>query len=116
MERPPGRFAAPANTADHRGVRWSGSKHAGIPGWSDRAVGRNQRIWYLQPWLQYDKLGEAVDAMSTTDEVVITKNGTPGAVLIGADEWESIQETLFWLSQPDIRESVSEADHDPTFG
>ncbi len=64
-----------------------------------------------------DKLSELVDAASVTQEqVVITKNGTPAAVLIGADEWESIQETLFWLSQPGIRESLAEADADVAAG
>lgn len=58
-----------------------------------------------------DKLSELVDATSITHEhVVITKNGTLAAVLVGADEWASIQETLFWLSQPSIREPIAEAD------
>ena len=57
-----------------------------------------------------DKLNELVDAAATTrEQVTITKNGSPAAVLIGVDEWESIQESLFWLSQPGIRESVAEA-------
>ena len=59
------------------------------------------------------KLNEYVDAVSTThDQVVITKNGTPAAVLIGTDEWESLQETLFWLSQPGIRDTIAEAEAD----
>ena len=37
-------------------------------------------------------------------------------MLIGADEWESIQETLFWLSQPGIHESVAEARTDMAAG
>jgi prevent-host-death family protein len=57
-----------------------------------------------------DRLNDLVNATSTTHEqVTITKNGTPAAVLIGIDEWESLQETLFWLSQPGIRESIREA-------
>jgi len=64
-----------------------------------------------------DKLSELVDAASVTQEqVVITKNGMPAAVLIGADEWESIQETLFWLSKPGIRETLAEADLDIASG
>lgn len=60
-----------------------------------------------------DRLNELVDAASITHgQVTITKNGSPVAVLIGADEWESLQETLFWLSQPGIHESVSEARSD----
>jgi antitoxin YefM len=75
------------------------------------------------PMLQYmqtlpiskvkDKLNELVDAAaSTREQVTITKNGSPAAVLIGVDEWESIQESLFWLSQPGIRESIAEAEAD----
>jgi prevent-host-death family protein len=57
-----------------------------------------------------DRLNDIVDAAFTTHgQVTITKNGTPAAVLIGIDEWESLQETLFWLSQPGIRESIAEA-------
>lgn len=57
-----------------------------------------------------DRLNELVEATSITHEqVTITKNGAPAAVLIGADEWDSIQETLFWLSQPGLLESLAEA-------
>ncbi|MBM7472206.1 type II toxin-antitoxin system Phd/YefM family antitoxin [Subtercola frigoramans] len=57
-----------------------------------------------------NRLNELVDAASLINEqVTITKNGSPAAVLIGADEWESLQETLFWLSQPGIRASIDEA-------
>jgi antitoxin YefM len=60
-----------------------------------------------------DKLNEYVDAVSQThDQITITKNGAPAAVLIGADEWESIQETLHWLSQPGIVESVAASEAD----
>ncbi|WP_322749013.1 MULTISPECIES: type II toxin-antitoxin system Phd/YefM family antitoxin [unclassified Frankia] len=64
-----------------------------------------------------DRLNELVDATSITrEQVTITKNGSPAAVLIGVDEWESIQETLYWLSQPGIRESLTEADSDAIAG
>lgn len=57
-----------------------------------------------------DKLNEFVDVVALTHEqVTITKNGSPAAVLIGADEWESLQETLFWLSRPGILEDVAQA-------
>lgn len=60
-----------------------------------------------------DKLNEYVDAVAQTqDQITITKNGAPAAVLVGADEWESLQETLHWLSQPGIKESIAEADAD----
>ena len=64
-----------------------------------------------------DKLSEVVDAVAfTQDQVTITKNGAPAAVLVGADEWESLQETLYWLSQPGLRESIAEADDDVAAG
>jgi antitoxin YefM len=64
-----------------------------------------------------DRLNELVDAAAITrEQVTITKNGSPAAVLIGADEWESIQETLYWLSQPGIRESLAAAEADVTAG
>ena len=64
-----------------------------------------------------DKLNEYVDSVSLTgDQLTITKNGSPSVVMIGADEWESIQETLFWLSQPGIRDSIAEADADIAAG
>lgn len=64
-----------------------------------------------------DKLSEVIDAVaSTQDQVTITKNGAPAAVLVGVDEWESLQETLYWLSRPDIRESLDAAEADVTAG
>jgi antitoxin YefM len=64
-----------------------------------------------------DKLNELIETASRTrEQITITKNGSPAAVLIGVDEWESIQETLFWLSQPGIRESLAEAHDDVAAG
>ncbi len=64
-----------------------------------------------------DKLNEFVDAVSLTrDQVLITKNGSPAAMLVGFDEWESLQETLYWLSLPGIRDTVAEADADIAAG
>ena len=57
-----------------------------------------------------NRLNELVDEASTTHEhVTITKNGSPAAVLVGADEWESIQETLFWLTQSGIQDDLATA-------
>lgn len=46
----------------------------------------------------------------------ITRNGRPSVVLVSADEWETLQETLFWLSQPGILEDLAEADADIAAG
>ncbi len=48
--------------------------------------------------------------------MTITKNGSPAAVLIGFEEWETLQETLYWLSQPGIRDAIAEADTDIAAG
>ncbi|MHB8275030.1 MAG: type II toxin-antitoxin system Phd/YefM family antitoxin [Dermatophilaceae bacterium] len=64
-----------------------------------------------------DTLNELVESAAVTrEQVTITKNGSPAAVLIGVDEWESIQESLFWLSQPGIRESITQAEADVEAG
>ncbi len=45
------------------------------------------------------RLSELVDAAATTrDEVAITVNGSPAAMLVGIDAWEELQERLYWLS------------------
>jgi antitoxin YefM len=63
------------------------------------------------------RLNEFVDAVTLTkDQVTITKNGSPAAVLIGFEEWESLQETLYWLSQPGIRDAIAGADADIAAG
>lgn len=63
------------------------------------------------------KLNELVDdATRTHEHVTFTKNGAPAAVMISADEWESIQDTLFWQSQPGIREDLAQADQDIVSG
>ncbi|MFB2586706.1 type II toxin-antitoxin system Phd/YefM family antitoxin [Herbiconiux liukaitaii] len=57
------------------------------------------------------KLSELVDTAETThEEYAITVNGAPVAMLIGVSEWESMKETIFWLSQPNIVEDVAEAE------
>ena len=46
------------------------------------------------------------------EQFTITRNGRPAVVMVSADEWESLQETLFWLSQPEIHESLAAAEAD----
>lgn len=56
-------------------------------------------------------LSELVDAASSTrDEIAITVNGSPAAMLVGIDEWEEIQERLYWLSNGDgLAEDIAAA-------
>jgi antitoxin YefM len=63
------------------------------------------------------KLSELVDSAETTrEEYAITVNGAPVAMLIGVSEWDSLQETIFWLSQPNILEDISQAQEDLAAG
>lgn len=40
------------------------------------------------------------------EEVVVTKNGRPAAVLINYDEYERLKETLEVLSDPDLMQQI----------
>ena len=54
------------------------------------------------------KLSGLVESVSTTDEeIIITKNGTPAAVLISPDEYESMKETIAVRSNDDLMDEIS---------
>ena len=64
-----------------------------------------------------DRLSELVEsAQRTHDAVMITRNGSPVAVLVGIDEWDCMQETLYWLSQEGISASIAEGEQDVVSG
>lgn len=64
-----------------------------------------------------DKLSALVDDAEVTHDIItITKHGRPAAVLMSADDLESLQETVFWLSQPGIRDTVTAAERDHAEG
>ena len=64
-----------------------------------------------------DRLSGLVDEAESTHEMVtITKHGRPVAVLMAAEDLDSLHETLFWLSQPDIRSDVAAASEDEATG
>lgn len=46
------------------------------------------------------------DAELTREIVTITQHGRPTAALMGVDDCESLQETVLWLLQPGVYESV----------
>jgi len=53
------------------------------------------------------KLSKLVDNVSSTDEeIVITKNGYPAAVLISADEFEGWKETLSVRSDDELMSDI----------
>lgn len=60
-----------------------------------------------------DKLSALVEEADKTHEIIqITRHGHPSAVLMSADDLESLQETIHWLSQPGIREDLDQARRD----
>lgn len=50
------------------------------------------------------------------EQFTITKNGKPVAVIVSNYEWETLEDTLFWLSQPGILEDITEARRDLASG
>jgi antitoxin YefM len=58
-----------------------------------------------------DRLSALVDsAESTHDIITITRHGRAAAVLMSADDLESMQETIFWLSRPGTAAAITEAE------
>lgn len=58
-----------------------------------------------------DSLSRYVDEVSSEHEIIrITRHGHGAAVLMSEDDLESLHETLFWLSQPGIREDIDAAE------
>lgn len=57
-----------------------------------------------------DKLSALVDEAEREHEIIrITRHGRGAAILMSEDDLESLKETLFWLSQPNIREDIADA-------
>ena len=53
------------------------------------------------------KLSNLVDVVNTTDEeIIITKNGSPAAVLISPDQFESMRETIAVRSSTQLMEEI----------
>ncbi len=53
------------------------------------------------------KLSRLIDKVNTTDEeIVITKNGRPAAVLVSPDEFEGWTETLLIRSDPQFLREI----------
>jgi len=53
------------------------------------------------------KLSALIESVKNTDEeVIITKNGSPAAVLISSDEYESWQETLAIRSNKELTAEI----------
>ena len=57
-----------------------------------------------------NKLSALVEEAAREHEIIrITRHGHGAAVLMSEDDLDSLHETLFWLSQPDIRQDLAES-------
>jgi len=54
------------------------------------------------------RLYRLIDEASSSHEPVVIKGKRSSAVLISEDDWRSVQETLYLLSVPGMRESIRE--------
>jgi antitoxin YefM len=64
-----------------------------------------------------DKLSALVDEADATHEIVqITRHGRVAAVIMSADDLESLHETLHALRTPGIAEDLKQADADYAVG
>jgi prevent-host-death family protein len=54
------------------------------------------------------KLYRLIDQASISHEPIVIKGKRGNAVLISEDDWRSIQETIYLLNIPDMRESIRE--------
>lgn len=62
-------------------------------------------------------LSDLLDLVEREQEhVVITRKGKPVAIVMSADEWESWQETIDVLSDPDAMEVLRESEQDVKAG
>jgi antitoxin YefM len=49
------------------------------------------------------------DAEELGEEVLVTRNGRPCAVVVSAEEWETLLETIEILSDPDMMKKINRA-------
>ena len=57
-----------------------------------------------------DKLSALIDEVENTHEIIqVTRHGHAAAVIMAADDLESLHETLHWLTRPGIREDLAQA-------
>ncbi len=54
------------------------------------------------------KLYKLIDETASSHEPIIIKGKRNNAVLISEDDWRSIQETIYLLNIPGMRESIRE--------
>ena len=59
------------------------------------------------------KLGDLIEETGSSHNPIIIVGNKSNAVLISEEDWKSIQETLYLLSIPNMRESIREGLNTP---
>ena len=60
-----------------------------------------------------DRFSDFVERVNRQHErIVITRNGTPAAVLLSPEDLESLEETLAILADPDALEAIAQAERE----
>jgi antitoxin YefM len=59
------------------------------------------------------KLFQIVDDATVTHEPLLIKGKRNNAVIISEDDWNAIQETLYILSVPGMREAITDSSNTP---
>ncbi|MDY6835026.1 MAG: type II toxin-antitoxin system Phd/YefM family antitoxin [Chloroflexota bacterium] len=59
------------------------------------------------------RLSQLIDEAATSHEPIVITGKRANAVLISEDDWRSVQETLYLLSIPGMRESLREGLNTP---
>ena len=56
------------------------------------------------------RLNEIIKEIEEHETYYLTKNGRSAGILVNVDEWESIQETLAVLGDPDLMRQLAESE------
>ena len=94
------------------------------PGGMIQTSAQEDRILYSKPVAKVVPLTEARATLSDLldlvqgeeEEIVITRNGKPVAVLVSAAAWESMEETIEILSDPELLADLEASEQDVQAG
>lgn len=68
----------------------------------------NLRIFMIPVKVAKEQLQDLIDAVSQSHQPIIIAGQSSNAVLLSEADWASVQETLYLLSVPGMRESIRE--------
>src|ERR1700737_5020411 len=63
----------------------------------------------MPTWATAPRSERVTQVQKQHDQITVTRNGRPPAVVVSIDEWESLHETLEILSDPEAVAAIAEA-------